>query len=736
LGELLPKDRDSSEVIRFDVFELDVRNAELRKRGRPIHLQPQPFKVLARLASEPGTLVSRDELQRLVWDGSAYVDFEQGLNFCIRQIRLALDDNTESPRFVETAPKRGYRFIAKLETTKRVAIPQTAGQAAPPEPARHEQPDEVFLVTEAVAPVSTKPSRRTWTWLVAVVLVASCAAIVGGWLVPRRESAPSVQNYTQITRDGSVKVPAYCCAVLATDRSRIFFSEVRNGRWQLVDVPISGGEVQSLSLSLQNVEVEDLAPSGSDLMVSGWETTSPAAPLDSLVWLVPLNGGSAHHLGGVLAHDGSHSPDGRTILYAAEHALYLCNADGGGSHRLVEVPGIPYRPRWSVDQKRVRFTLYDPRTGLDALWEVASDGAGLHALFPGHKTGTDECCGVWTADGKYFVYQSTTDRQTHIWVIPEQGGLLNSGAPKPVQLTSGPISFLAPAVYDRQHLLVLANKTRGELMRYDAARGQFATYLGGLSAEGLDFSQDGQFMAYISYPDGVLFRSRIDGSESRQITPADMVASLPRWSPDGRSIVFTGSRSGGPWKGYLISAEGGTPEQLVAGDGPEFDTVWSSDGTSLAFAESMSSSTSGIHLVDFESRQVSRLAGSDHLFSPRWSPDGRYLAALTTDSLNLLVFDFRSHRWRTLVRGKHVSYPTWLRDSASLAFRAIYDDGTPFYRVRVSDGVIKRIAKVAVPGSLAFSVSGAWSGLAPDGQPLLLRDTSLQEIYSVEVRWP
>lgn len=104
------------EVIRFREFELALKSGELRRDGSVVRLQPQPFKVLAFLASHAGQTITRQELQQAVWEGETFVDFEHGLNFCIKQIRAALGDDAQSPRFIETLPRRGYRFIAQVET--------------------------------------------------------------------------------------------------------------------------------------------------------------------------------------------------------------------------------------------------------------------------------------------------------------------------------------------------------------------------------------------------------------------------------------------------------------------------------------------------------------------------------------------------------------------------------------------------------------------------------------------
>src|SRR5512138_3440219 len=96
--------------VRFGAFQLNLATGELRKGDAPVRLQPQPLKVLACLLARPGQLVSRDDIRREVWPDGTFVDFDHGLNYCIRQIRLALGDDSETPRFVETVPRRGYRF--------------------------------------------------------------------------------------------------------------------------------------------------------------------------------------------------------------------------------------------------------------------------------------------------------------------------------------------------------------------------------------------------------------------------------------------------------------------------------------------------------------------------------------------------------------------------------------------------------------------------------------------------
>lgn len=102
-------------VLRFGLFEFETQNGVLRKGGKRVRLQPQPARVLALLVSRPGSLVTRDELRHAIWDDHTFVDFEHSLNFSVRQIRTALRDDAEKPRFIETLSRRGYRFIAPIE---------------------------------------------------------------------------------------------------------------------------------------------------------------------------------------------------------------------------------------------------------------------------------------------------------------------------------------------------------------------------------------------------------------------------------------------------------------------------------------------------------------------------------------------------------------------------------------------------------------------------------------------
>ncbi len=181
-----------SSLFRFGVFELDLQSGELRKDGTAIRLQPQPFKVLAALVSRAGQLVGREEIQRQLWDGKTFVDFERGVNFCIRQIRAALGDDAETPRYVETLPRRGYRFLAAVEAFDGASPAGAAGMAAPQ--ATEGPPALAEIAASIPSPAGRRRVGAGWLPLAGAAAAALAALLVvnlGGWRSWFRPKSPA-----------------------------------------------------------------------------------------------------------------------------------------------------------------------------------------------------------------------------------------------------------------------------------------------------------------------------------------------------------------------------------------------------------------------------------------------------------------------------------------------------------------------------------------------------------------
>ena len=305
--------------------------------------------------------------------------------------------------------------------------------------------------------------------------------------------------------------------------------------------------------------------------------------------------------------------------------------------------------------------------------------------------------------------------------------------PKPVALTSSPLSLSAPLPSrDGKKLFLIGQTYRGQLMRYDTKSAQFAPFLNGVSAEYIAFSKDGQWVAYVSFREGTLWRSRLDGSERLQLTYPPMYPVLPRWSPDGKRIIFFEFTSGSnkPARMYEISSEGGSPRALLPDDpNQQLDPNWSPDGSKIIFAGESNNPSSAIHILDVATRKVSDVPGSQGLYSPRWSPDGRYVSAFSSDSKTILLFDFKTQKWTDLATGS-MGWLNWSRTTGEYVYVLDFVGTDAVVRIRISDHKIERV--VDIKTFVSTGRYGTALALTPDDALLLLHDTGSQDVYSVD----
>jgi eukaryotic-like serine/threonine-protein kinase len=576
---------------------------------------------------------------------------------------------------------------------------------------------------EAVREPVQRGRGRTWGAIAAGAVVV--AGTILAYILTRPLPPPRVLQTVQLTNTNRLK------SGILTDGSRIYFHQVVSGKYEIEQVSVAGGETASTPMPFPFAAF-DISPDGSQFLIASFAGTDTEGPL----WTLPVLGGSPRRLGDLEGHGAAWSPDGKKFAYARGYEIFVAAADGSESRKLVATDGRPGYLRWSPDGTRLRLTLNDQKTGYYALWEVSADGTNLHALLPGWSNPPRECCGNWTPDGKYFVFEAERGGTTNVWALREKSGLFRSASSEPMQLTTGPLNTGNPVPSkDGKKVLVQGGQPRGELVRYDAPSRQFLPYLSGLQAFGLDFSRDGKWIAYVEYPTGNLWRSKADGTEKLQLTYSPTQAYLPRWSPDGKQIAYFAQRPGEPWQIYIISPNGGTPEQPHRSETNDFDPNWSPDGNALVFGGDPSGPTDlAIYILDLKTHNVSKLPGSDGLFSPRWSPDGRTVSAMAKDSLKLRLYDFSTQQWTDLVK-MYVGYPSWSRDGQYIYFYGIQDVEPGYYRVRVSDHKVELVVPLAdfqtAPGPF-----GSWVGVAPDNSPLLIRNASINEIYALDWEAP
>jgi Tol biopolymer transport system component len=524
---------------------------------------------------------------------------------------------------------------------------------------------------------------------------------------------------------------------LLTDGARVYFTEWTDVRNQLFQVSATGGETVPIATQLLDVVNQDISSDGSELLLA---STGGLLVGEDSFSILPLPTGTPRRLP-FTARSAVWSPNGQQLVVCKGSDLYVGKHDGTEMRKLLSHLQTPLGARFSPDGARIRFTQSDPVQATSSLWEVRADGTGLHAVLPGWNDPPSECCGKWTADGRYYLFQSTNASGTNIWALPEQTRLFRRATLKPIQLTTGPLLYtdFEPDRSGRK-LFVIGKQRRGELVRYDPRSKLFIPFLGGISAGDLEFSRDGQWVTYVTYPDELLWRSRVDGSERLQLSYPPQHAALPRWSPDGEQIAFVARQMGKPWKVFLVSAQGGSSHELLSENFNEVDPSWASDGTHLAFgrlSESAAPEAPAILVVDLKTRQVSTVLGSDGLFSPRWSPDGRFLAAIPShDQAKLMLFDFQTQQWSEWTRDVgQLGFVSWSPDGKYLYFDTLRTDKPFFSRVRLGQHQLEPV--VDLKGIRRFPGPwGEWSGITPEGSPVLVRNTSVDEIYALDVQWP
>lgn len=709
-------------VFRFADVEVRERDFRLRKGGKVLSVEPRALCVLLFLLRNPGKLIVKKELLNAVWGDTTVT--EKSLARSVALLRRLLGDDARNPRYIETVSVVGYRFVCPVEMLEDPSCkPSTQVQS---NAVSRDNPMTAPSAGAVSAQVTTsgQAGLRKWAILGTAIVIALLAFAI--WYLRIPLPPPRISEYDQVTRDGERKSP------IGTDGNRLYLNLMYpQGIGQ---VPISGGQIAKIPIDLPNVQLphvwlRDVSPDGSSLLV--WN------PLEGL-FVANILGHPIRHLAN--GFQAAWSPDGKWVAYSTEHGeIYLIRSEGGEPHLLVSssTPGPEYENitdlSWSPDGISIRFTRDQ------ALWQVTSTGSNLHQLLPKWNPSSWKCCGVWTPDGELFLFVSGELNSSpfhpgaQLWAIEERGG--RSPDAKPIQLTSGPIRWGKPIpARDGRKIFARGVTLRGELVRYDRQSDQLRPYLEGISAEFVTYSSDGESIAYVSFPDGVLWRANRDGTGVVQLTEPPFYPKFPRWSPNGTEILFTDSGPNRQDALYVISAHGGTPKRILPEDnGPQSDGNWSPDGKKVLYQPSNFSRSSGaqgkaeFRILDLASHTITTVPGSEGMYWPRWSPDGRSIAGVTRDTYYLRVFDLESQRWRTLENIWSDS-PTWGHDSRYIYFM-LWMDNPGVFRIPASGGKAERILDLK-----DFRHTGwfeDWMGLDPTDTPVLLSDKGSDDIYAL-----
>ena len=708
-------------VFRFGDVEVQEKELRLTRNGEPLAVEPKAFRLLVYLVRHAGRLIPKEELLSAVWGDTAVT--ENSLTRAIALLRRLLEDDARNPRFIETVTTAGYRFVCPVAIVGPASVPVEAGEATKVNESASQSlasPGAPNPATaSAVVPLAASTRNRKWVLFGAASILLLIVFIFSLWYLRRPLPPPRITAYTQITHDGRDK------SMNATDGNRLYFTQ--HSPNFIAQIGVNGGEIARLPIAVPAVTIDlrDVSPDGSNTLVGNFE----AGNSGNSQWVVPVLGGAARRLEDGLGS--AFSPDGSSIIYSTRAGdIYTVRTDGTRKQKLASVGSLADGFRWSPDSKSIRFAKDN------LLWEMSSDGTGVHRLLPDWKEPGWQCCGHWTPDGKFYLFHVWKLTKGEIWALDERRVLFRPQTPAPIRLTDGPISWWQPIPSkDGKTIFADGGIGRGELCRIDLKTGSPQPFLGGISAEMVAFSPDGSSVAYVAFPEGTLWKANRDGSNRLQLTQPGEYVSNPRWSPDSKEIVFGALSLEGHESIRRISATDGTPLWLMSEESTAMsDPNWSPDGKQVVFTmghlSGYASPGLDLRIVDLTSRQVRILPGSKDKFSPRWSPDGRYIAALFggPPQTYLPIFDLTTQQWHTSpVRG-NAGYPSFSSDSRFLYFlRTGREQGV--FRIPVTGGKEERVLDMAnwhLAGSFGFSMS-----LDPSDAPLVTRDIGTDDIYAL-----
>jgi Tol biopolymer transport system component len=565
-------------------------------------------------------------------------------------------------------------------------------------------------------------SRRRWLVL-GIALAAAVLLVTGLW----PQSTPTAR-VTQLTKEGGEKSP-----YLAVRGGRILYASNSAPPNQFAgefwSTSTQGGEPKRESMPFLNPEhFAQLLPLNTPQDVVLILTCTGSCQRGE-IWLAGIDGSRPRRVGEFLNPNWyTISPDLKALTKAAREGLFEVPLDGGPERLIARIDwNTPSYIFWHPSGERIGFLPL--KDGPSKIWDVKKDGTGMSPLLPEFQGA--QSSPNWSPDGKrlYFVSQG------EIYVRGDRGWLGWMRTPKPQRLTTGSVEYSVPYEdpADPRTIYSTGQTRRGESMKLDLHTSVFEPYLNGLSAECLDYSPDGQWIAYVSYPGRELWKCRRDGS-GKVLLEDGLLTAMPRWSPDGKRLAFAATRKGvfgEKHRIYTIAANGGRSELVTAVGGPGFDPNWSPDGKSLVFAplnQEVAAQDHHISIANLETGEVRMVPGSEDLFTPRWSPDGKHLVAARAESVQPVIYDFETGRWSNLIRDIF-GFPKWSQDS-----KYVYGMMPPqrrLVRIEVATGTveeIRRITEFELTGNLSPGVS--WT---PDFEPVVLSNKSSREIFRIDI---
>ncbi len=545
-------------------------------------------------------------------------------------------------------------------------------------------------------------------------LGALIVAVAAVWLTPAR--TPSVLKSQQITFSAEPKEKP-----LVSDGSRLYFQS----RGEPVEMALSGGMIAPLKFSELGLKILSVSADRSKALA--WKSVpEPGAYDKGTLWVAPPLGGTARRAGPQFAQDARWSPDGTSILFSENGAIYFAKEDGSDRRKIWATDGAIDSLGFSPDARELTFAVLAKQNSRQ--WRVSVDGSGAHPLLSDWPAHSDQWFGQWTPGGKHFVFLSDREGRGNVYELVRPRWFEWWKRPTAALITGNQIDIraLAPGP-DGESLYVVGEADQGSLQVLDPLSGKYVPFLNGMPAQAFVISPDRQWMAYSTYPNGSLWKSKLDGSEARQLTasPANMV----QWSRDGKSLAYSDG-----YRIYILSADGGAPDKLMGGGDREGFPTWAPDDSSIAFSyyNPENPHDEGIHTIDLASRKISIMPDTQGFSLPSWSPDGKYLVAMTQQPSRMMLYSVATKAWTEL---KNFDAPwgfwIWSNDSQSIFMRVV-EGSVGVYRLTVPGGKWEKVS--GLDGvNLRAEFDYSLPSLTVDGKPVLMSHVGVEQIYSL--RW-
>lgn len=709
--------RANQRVFRFASFEVTPATAELRKNGLKVRLGGQPFRILVLLLEKPGQVVTREALRRELWPDHTHVDFDHCLNTAINKLRETLGDSAEKPRFIQTIPRVGYRFLAPVELA---ASPTETAQAQP---------------APTASPKPRWPARRL---LVGLVLALATVLVWSLWRTPARRAAPA-RSVTLTSFGGTETTPSF-----SPDGTEVAFcwSGQAGDNFDIYVQPVDRGKLRRLTFNPADEFGPAYSPDGR--FIAFYRRAGDYAA----VYLVSPSGDRTERLFALafgppgrtgadesawVAEQLSWSPDGKLLAVVDRDSpdgplrIFLRDIAAGRSHALTFPPAGwlgDGSPSFSADGQYVAFVRRSAPDAGDVFVAPVVGGSPKRLT-----TGGGRIQGLtWTPDGQRIVFSSDRTGDALLWSVAVSGGEV-----EPVAGTAAGASF--PALSATAGRLVYARAAEVGYVMKTALLEPVPQRVIPFPASTPQLSPDGRRLALSSTRGGrsEIWVSAPDGTQARRVISVPTFAGSPRWSPDGAWIAFDSLDPGG-WDVYLVRSDGAELRRVTSHEGSDVRPSWSRDGRWLYFGsdrggtmEIWKSPLSGERAV-----QITFQGGYDAVESP----DGKRIFYTRRGVPGL---------WTTSVDGKRGEERLLLKELEWQNSRnwTVRKDGVYFFacegspherecclkRYRFDTGSVETVASL---GSVRLNNSGC--SISPDGEALYFvqRAESETDIVMVE----